>query len=143
MGLEDGVSVLQVKGRGQGAHGRSISVHKAVERSKALPMTTWLGCPLVWLPLRCCSPQGTPQLPQLNGPDALSVLSRRMGIASSSTSSTSAGPPTGTRPPPSAPCSKWSAGWRSGRSSMMGGRDAPWSTACEYEGGVPGPQGGG
>lgn len=69
--------------------------------------------------------------PQQNCPNQCSVLSHRMVIALSSTSSTSAGLHTGTRPPPSALCSKWSDGWRNGRSNTMEERDALWSTACE------------
>lgn len=77
-----------------------------------------------------------PSIPSKTSLNLLSVLSHRMGIVQSSTSSTLAGLPTGTHLLPSALYSKQSDDWRSGRSSMMGGRDALWSTACEYCRGV-------
>lgn len=69
--------------------------------------------------------------PQQNSPNQYSLLSHRMVIVLSSTSSTSAGLHTETHPPPSALCSKWSDDWRNGRSNMMEERVALWSTACE------------
>lgn len=70
--------------------------------------------------------------PRITSVTVLFLRSLRMGTGWCSSSSSWAGPCTGTHPSPSAPSSSWSDRWTSGRRSMTEERVALWSTACKF-----------
>ena len=77
--------------------------------------------------VRVCNLDSTP--PPFPSPGC--VHSPRTATAWCSSSSSWAGPCTGTRPCPSAPSSSSSDRWTSGKRSTTGERDARWCTVCK------------